>query len=134
MAAFLMNDNLEPATKTLDFVRLVFHFCNFVNLTLGGIAFGVGIGYDLTPINVSGSAAMTPVQVRGNGLSELQTIYLLFEWQYICLLFELQTIYFITSLVSMEGTIPPSMLININLGKRELLVCIEEYHFRRSLS
>ena len=118
MAAFLMNDNLEPATKTLDFVRLVFHFCNFVNLTLGGIAFGVGIGYDLTPINVSGSAAMTPVQVRGNGLSELQNIYLLFEWQTICLLFELQTIcllfelqticllfelqtnYFITGLVS----------------------------------
>ncbi|XP_063694902.1 uncharacterized protein LOC134826452 isoform X2 [Bolinopsis microptera] len=64
MAAFLMNDNLEPATMTLDFVRLVFHFCNFVNLTLGGIAFGVGIGYDLTPINVSGSAAMTPVQTK----------------------------------------------------------------------
>ena len=63
MAKFLMNENLEPATRTLDIVRLVFHFCNFVNLTLGGIAFGVGIGYDLTPINVSGSTAIKPVQV-----------------------------------------------------------------------
>ena len=63
MKAFLMNENLEPATRTLDIVRLVFHFCNFVNLTLGGIAFGVGIGYDLTPINVSDSSAIRPVQV-----------------------------------------------------------------------
>ena len=70
MAAFLMNDNLEPATRTLDIVRLVFHFCNFVNLTLGGIAFGVGIGYDLTPINVSRNASIIPVQVGENrGLS-----------------------------------------------------------------
>ncbi|KAL5257814.1 hypothetical protein ACHWQZ_G012672 [Mnemiopsis leidyi] len=64
MAKFLMNENLEPATRTLDIVRLVFHFCNFVNLTLGGIAFGVGIGYDLTPINVSGSSAIKPVQTK----------------------------------------------------------------------
>ena len=67
MAKFLMNENLEPATRTLDIVRLVFHFCNFVNLTLGGIAFGVGIGYDLTPINVSGSSAIKPVQVCDRG-------------------------------------------------------------------
>ena len=63
MAAFL-NADLEPATRTLDGVRLVFHFCNFVNLTLGAVAFGVGIGYDLIIINVSGDGHLKPVQTK----------------------------------------------------------------------
>lgn len=63
MAAFI-NDGLEPATRTLDGVRLVFHYCNFINLTLGAVAFGVGIGYDLTAINVSGDSYLKPVETK----------------------------------------------------------------------
>lgn len=62
VAAFL-GDNLEPATYTLDIMRLIFHFCNFANLTLGAINFGVGIGYEVTDITVSGGRYLVPIQV-----------------------------------------------------------------------
>lgn len=63
MAAFL---NVEPATRTLDGVRFVFHFCNLVNLTLGAIAFGVGIGYDLIVINVEDDSYIRQIKVSNN--------------------------------------------------------------------
>eukprot|EP00116_Pleurobrachia_bachei_P008356 sb/3468618/ len=72
LAAFL-EDNLEPATRTLDLVRLVFHMCNFTSLTLGFIAVGVSIGYDLSPINVSDKFS----SASGSTISTVETRFLI---------------------------------------------------------
>ena len=39
----------EKRIKVADTLRLLFHYCNIVNLTLGLIVFGVGISLVLAP-------------------------------------------------------------------------------------
>ena len=40
----------EKRIKVADTLRLLFHYCNIVNLTLGLIVFGVGVSLVLSPL------------------------------------------------------------------------------------
>ena len=52
MVTIILGEMQVPAEKRIkvaDTLRLLFHYCNIVNLTLGLIVFGVGISLVLAP-------------------------------------------------------------------------------------
>ena len=56
----------EKRIKIADTLRLLFHYCNLVNLTLGLIVLGVAISLAASPLPIDASKEVLASLVFGN--------------------------------------------------------------------